>query len=100
VVEEAQSILLEKGSGWRLRATAPEADEISLDLTFPRGLVRFDEKGGRQERTVQVQVQSRLGADPGPIAARSPSRPARRAPCAAGCASPSRAASTRYACAG
>jgi hypothetical protein len=59
VVEEAQSILLEKGSGWRLRTTAPEADEISLDLTFPRGLVRFDERGQRQERTVQVQIQSR-----------------------------------------
>lgn len=39
------------------RATLPETDEISVDVTFPNGLVDFAANGSKRELTVQVEVQ-------------------------------------------
>ena len=45
--------------------TRDRADEIIIDLTF-RGLVRFDDSGNRQDRSVKIKVEYRLAGSAGP----------------------------------
>ena len=60
MIEEAFSILLTQVDGGQVRTTATEADEITVDLTFPQGLVRFDPQGNRQPHQITVNVRYRL----------------------------------------
>lgn len=57
VTEENLSIKLEQSAGWQTRTTQPGIDEISLDVTFSNGLVRFDDQGNRLKRAVDFEVQ-------------------------------------------
>lgn len=57
-----QTVLTQAGS-WQQRTTQTNASEISVDVTFPAGLVEFDSAGNRLPRTVAVQVQYRKVGD-------------------------------------
>lgn len=57
VSQEPLSVLLEESAGWQVRTTGQDADEISIDLTFPVGLAQIDDEGRRRNRTVQVEVE-------------------------------------------
>ena len=51
------SIVLENAGGWHVRTTEPNTTRISVDATCPRGLVGIRDDGGRNERSVQLEVQ-------------------------------------------
>lgn len=53
------SILLSRAADWISRTSAADADELGIDLTFPQGLVEFDERGNRASRTVNVEIEYR-----------------------------------------
>lgn len=61
--QEDFSILLSQAAGWITRTSAADADELSVDLTFPQGLVQYDDAGGRLSRTVTVEIEYRLSGD-------------------------------------
>lgn len=64
VHEESLSIQLKQEDDWVLRVTQADTDEISIDVTFPRGLVEFNADGQRQVLQVVFQVQySVVGAE-------------------------------------
>lgn len=55
--EESLSVLLEQVADWVQRTSKDDADELSLDVTFLRGLVRIDNNGKRNPVTVAFEVQ-------------------------------------------
>ena len=65
VQEDSFAALLDHnpdGSGpgpWVTRRTEDDTSEVSLDITFPFGLARFNDKGNTEETTVLVDVQYR-----------------------------------------
>lgn len=66
VNEETFSILLDDaGAGvnspgpWVSRTTDPDVAEISVDVTYPYGLTRFNDAGGTESVTLEVEVQYR-----------------------------------------
>ena len=59
-VEETLAIKLNQPDSFHRRTTATEADLISVDLTWQQGLVRFDDLGARQERTVTLLLRYKL----------------------------------------
>lgn len=63
VIEEPLSITLREEDSWVVRTSATDADEISVDITFPKGLVRFDDGGKRLVHSVQIEAQYRLSGD-------------------------------------
>jgi hypothetical protein len=59
VSEDAFSILLTQAADWQTRTAQPDADELSVDVTFPQGLVAFNSEGGRDIKNVTAQIQYR-----------------------------------------
>ena len=59
ISEDAFSALLEQADSWTTRTTDPGTTEISIDVTFPSGLVEFNTAGDRINRTVVVEVEYR-----------------------------------------
>lgn len=57
VIEDAASVLLRQDAGWTSRTSDTAANELSIDLTWPRGLVEFSSRGDRQVRTVALEVE-------------------------------------------
>ena len=57
VNEESLAITLAASSGWILRTTQDETEEISIDFTFPSGLANIESDGSRTERVVVLQVE-------------------------------------------
>lgn len=57
VDEETLSVRLEGPSTWASRTTSADADEISVDVTAPQGIVRFGDGGGKGEYSVTVEVE-------------------------------------------
>ncbi|TVQ82103.1 MAG: hypothetical protein EA357_10640 [Micavibrio sp.] len=53
---DLQAVLRQEG-GYHIRTTESDADEISVDMTFPRGLAHFGGNGARHPRSVKVEVQ-------------------------------------------
>lgn len=47
-------------SNWSTRTSAPDADELSIDLVFPQGLVHFNDDGSRSFTSVIISVEYRL----------------------------------------
>lgn len=47
-------------NGWAQRTTSTNTVEFSVDISFPQGLFRFDNKGKQKSATVEVEVQYRL----------------------------------------
>lgn len=46
-----------QSAGYIVRTTEADADEIGVDITLPRGLVKFGSGGGRLSASVRVEVQ-------------------------------------------
>lgn len=57
VVEDQLQVLLEQVNGWSLRTSALNANELSVDVTWPQGLAEFTAGGSRQQRTCSVEVE-------------------------------------------
>ncbi len=57
VVQNDLNIALQQETGYVMRTTAEDADEISVDLTFPRGLVRYSASGKKKTQQVNFEVQ-------------------------------------------
>jgi hypothetical protein len=57
ILEEGLSVELTQAGGWTTRTTNINANEISIDLTWPQGLARYGGDGSRSNLTVAVEVQ-------------------------------------------
>jgi len=57
VFQNDLNIKLSQTNGFEVRTTEPNADEISVDVTFPRGLVKYDSEGNKTAQTVRLEVQ-------------------------------------------
>lgn len=57
VFEDSLAITVAASSGWILRTTQAETEEISIDFTFPRGLAVIESDGTRTERIVNLEVE-------------------------------------------
>lgn len=53
------TVLLSIAAGWVSRTSNVFADELSVDLTFPQGIVAFNDKGERGSRSVTVEIEYR-----------------------------------------
>ncbi|MCC6426294.1 MAG: C40 family peptidase [Phycisphaerales bacterium] len=63
IIQESLSVLLEAASSWQTRTSAVNANELSVDFTWPQGLVEFVSGGERWNRTVTVEVEYRKVGD-------------------------------------
>lgn len=59
VQEDALSVLLTQAGGGQVRVSRELADELSVDIVFPQGLVQFDAQGNKGPKGVEVQVEYR-----------------------------------------
>lgn len=59
IQQEDLSIFLEQATSWETRTTERDADEISVDVTFPNGLVHFNDEGARSTRTATMEIEYR-----------------------------------------
>ncbi|TAL39628.1 MAG: hypothetical protein EPN97_02065 [Alphaproteobacteria bacterium] len=59
VIQNDLQILVKNSDGYILRTTEADADEISVDITFPRGLFRFSGTT-KAAAAVQVEIQYAL----------------------------------------
>lgn len=57
VREQQLGVLLQEVDGWTTRTLEIDADEISVDVTWPQGLARITNSGGKQPRTCSVEVE-------------------------------------------
>ena len=57
VLQNDLQITLTNASGYQTRTTEAEADEISVDITLPRGLVGFDPNGKKLVREIALEIQ-------------------------------------------
>ena len=65
VDEETLNIELTQANSWQTRTTEPDTDEITIDISFPKGLIEFEDDGDRKSRT--VQIESQFAPSPGVI---------------------------------
>lgn len=64
VLQNDLQVVLRQSGGYQLRVSEAEAEELSVDVTFPRGLFRFDNANNKQSSSVEIEVQySPAGAD-------------------------------------
>ncbi len=56
VLESNPAVELTYAGGYVMRETGADCDEISVDITFPRGLALFDDNGARLGQTVALEV--------------------------------------------
>jgi hypothetical protein len=59
VNEDSLSILLKQSGGTAMRTSQPNSSELSVDLTFERGLTHFLPSGGRDSVSVDVLIEYR-----------------------------------------
>jgi len=59
VISDNFSVLLKQTEGWSTRTSETEADELSVDIIYARGLVTFDDDGNRNDRSVTFEMQYR-----------------------------------------
>jgi len=57
VLQNDLAINVTNADGYIVRTSEADADEIGVDVTLPRGLVRFGSSGARKTATVQIEVQ-------------------------------------------
>lgn len=50
---------------WATRTTALNSVEFSVDIAFPQGLFKFNDKGGKENATVELEVQYRASGSTG-----------------------------------
>lgn len=51
------SITLTNAAGWQIRTTEDNVDEISVDVTFPRGIAKYKSSGAKDNHTVEISVE-------------------------------------------
>lgn len=61
--EDQLSVSLTSALGWQLRQTRELTAEISLDISFPSGLIHYDMQGVRYPGGVNIEVQYRKVGD-------------------------------------
>jgi hypothetical protein len=50
---------------WQSRTSRADADELGIDITFPQGIVRFNDSGGRTQTSVTLEIEGRkVGTTP------------------------------------
>jgi hypothetical protein len=59
VREQALNVELKQVSGWSIRTTEPDTDEVTLDVTFPNGLQRITDRNVKFGVAVSFEVQIR-----------------------------------------
>lgn len=59
VIQNDLQVLVKNSDGYILRTTEADADEISVDITFPRGLFRFS-GSTKAAATAQIEIQYAL----------------------------------------
>jgi sulfur carrier protein ThiS len=61
VYQEGLSLELTKDAGWLTRTSATEADELSVDVTFPAGLFQVAQSttsaGAKRDFTVEIEIR-------------------------------------------
>jgi len=57
VLQNDMQVSLTSAAGYITRTTEANADEISIDITLPRGLVKFDSRGNKTTTYVSIEVQ-------------------------------------------
>lgn len=57
VLEQSPGVEVKQADGWVTRTSDPDADEISIDLTFPSGLAELRPDGSKRNRTVAFEVE-------------------------------------------
>lgn len=57
VLEDSLAVLLAQETGWVVRTSATDAEELSVDVTWLQGLVELTSAGERAERTVSLEVE-------------------------------------------
>lgn len=57
VMQTDMEVTLREADGFVTRTTDTDADEISVDITLPRGLVFFNGSGNKKTTDVQLEVQ-------------------------------------------
>lgn len=57
VFQEDLSIALTQSASWQIRTSSGGADELSVDIVFPRGLVEFNDDGNRAKRSVTIEIE-------------------------------------------
>jgi len=62
IQDSPQNVLIKQSDEPRIFTSAPNTEELGVELTF-NGLVRFDDKGKRRNRTVNVQIEYRKIGD-------------------------------------
>ncbi|PTM92861.1 host specificity factor TipJ family phage tail protein [Mycoplana dimorpha] len=66
VFEEAVQILLDKKSGWVTRTTAADVSYISVDVSYPSGVIKTKKKDGKDEKyEVVIEAEYRLKGSSG-----------------------------------
>ena len=60
IEEDPLSIALTSASGWRTITSRQSAREISLDISFDRGLALYNDQGGRVNATVVFDAEYRM----------------------------------------
>lgn len=58
--DEANNEPIDAPGPWEVRVTDLDTSEVSVDVTFPYGLARFNDNGGTEEVELNVNVQYRL----------------------------------------
>ncbi len=65
VFQEDLSIVLNQVDGYSTITSAQNADELQVDITFPRGLAKFNDEGKRNSRRVTLEAQyAKTGESP------------------------------------
>lgn len=57
VLQNDLQVTLTSAAGFITRTTETDADEISVDITLPRGLFMFNDSGSKNSRTVALEIQ-------------------------------------------
>jgi hypothetical protein len=57
VHEDGLTLLLTKDSGWQQRTSQPDADELSVDITFPQGIYRLTDKADAEPITAYIRIE-------------------------------------------
>lgn len=57
VIENAPGVPIRHADGWIQRTSSVDANELSVDVTWPQGLARLSASGEREPLTVSIEVQ-------------------------------------------
>ena len=63
VRQENISVVLRQVNSWVMRRSALDADELNVEVTFPRGLVQISSDGTQQNASVELDIEYRRVGD-------------------------------------